>query len=265
MLTIKNLSKTFHTGEVNEVKALRQVDLHLPPGDFVSVIGSNGAGKSTLLNAIAGVYPVTTGQIIIDGQDVTNWPEHKRAALVGRVFQDPLTGTAASMTIEQNLALALKRGQKRTLRLGVTEERRQQFREVLSHLGLGLENRLHTRVNLLSGGQRQTITLIMATLVRPKILLLDEHTAALDPATAHKIVELTNQIIGEDRLTTLMVTHNMHQALHMGTRTLMMHQGQILFDFSGQDREGMTVARLVDMFAEVRQQELADDRLLLGV
>lgn len=265
MLTIKNLNKTFHAGEVNEVRALRRVDLHLPPGDFVSVIGSNGAGKSTLLNAIAGVYPVTTGQIIIDGQDVTNWPEHRRAALVGRVFQDPLTGTAASMTIEQNLALALKRGQKRTLRLGVTDERRQQFREVLSHLGLGLENRLHTRVNLLSGGQRQTITLIMATLVRPKILLLDEHTAALDPATAHKIVELTNQIIGEDQLTTLMVTHNMHQALHMGTRTLMMHQGQILFDFSGQEREGMTVTRLVDMFAEVRRQELADDRLLLGV
>ena len=265
MLITRNLGKTFHAGDVNEVRALRQIDLHLPPGDFVSVIGSNGAGKSTLLNAVAGVYPVTTGQIIIDGQDVTNWPEHKRAAFVGRVFQDPLTGTAASMTIEQNLALALKRGQKRTLRTGVTEERRQQFREVLSHLELGLENRLDTRVNLLSGGQRQTITLTMATLVRPKILLLDEHTAALDPATAHKIVELTNKIIGEDQLTTLMVTHNMHQALHMGTRTLMMHQGQILFDFSGQEREGMSVARLVDMFAEVRQQELADDRLLLGV
>jgi putative ABC transport system ATP-binding protein len=264
LLITRNLGKTFHAGDVNEIKALRQIDLHLPPGDFVSVIGSNGAGKSTLLNAIAGVYPVTTGQIIIDGQDVTNWPEHKRAAFVGRVFQDPLTGTAASMTIEQNLTLALKRGQKRTLRTGVTEERRQQFREVLSHLELGLENRLDTRVNLLSGGQRQTITLTMATLVRPKILLLDEHTAALDPATAHKIVELTNKIIGEDQLTTLMVTHNMHQALHMGTRTLMMHQGQILFDFSGQEREGMTVARLVDMFAEVRQQELADDRLLLG-
>jgi putative ABC transport system ATP-binding protein len=264
LLITRNLGKTFHAGDVNEIKALRQIDLHLPPGDFVSVIGSNGAGKSTLLNAVAGVYPVTTGQIIIDGQDVTNWPEHKRAAFVGRVFQDPLTGTAASMTIEQNLALALKRGQKRTLRTGVTEERRQQFREVLSHLELGLENRLDTRVNLLSGGQRQTITLTMATLVRPKILLLDEHTAALDPATAHKIVELTNKIIGEDQLTTLMVTHNMHQALHMGTRTLMMHQGQILFDFSGQEREGMTVARLVDMFAEVRQQELADDRLLLG-
>ena len=264
MLITRNLGKTFHAGDVNEIKALRQIDLHPHPGDFVSVIGSNGAGKSTLLNAVAGVYPVTTGQIIIDGQDVTNWPEHKRAAFVGRVFQDPLTGTAASMTIEQNLALALKRGQKRTLRTGVTEERRQQFREVLSHLELGLENRLDTRVNLLSGGQRQTITLTMATLVRPKILLLDEHTAALDPATAHKIVELTNKIIGEDQLTTLMVTHNMHQALHMGTRTLMMHQGQILFDFSGQEREGMTVARLVDMFAEVRQQELADDRLLLG-
>ena len=264
MLITRNLGKTFHAGDVNEIKALRQIDLHLPPGDFVSVIGSNGAGKSTLLNAVAGVYPVTTGQIIIDGQDVTNWPEHKRAAFVGRVFQDPLTGTAASMTIEQNLALALKRGQKRTLRSGVTEERRQQFREVLSHLELGLENRLDTRVNLLSGGQRQTITLTMATLVRPRILLLDEHTAALDPGTARKIVELTNQIIGEDQLTTLMVTHNMHQALHMGTRTLMMHQGQILFDFSGQEREGMSVARLVDMFAEVRQQELADDRLLLS-
>ena len=265
MLITRNLSKTFHAGDVNEVRALRQIDLHLPAGDFVSVIGSNGAGKSTLLNAIAGVYPVTTGQIIIDGQDVTNWPEHKRAAFVGRVFQDPLTGTAASMSIEQNLTLALKRGQKRTLRTGVTKERRQQFREVLSHLGLGLENRLDTRVNLLSGGQRQTLTLTMATLVRPKILLLDEHTAALDPATAHKIVELTNQIIGEDQLTTLMVTHNMHQALHMGTRTIMMHQGQILFDFSGQEREELTIPRLIDMFAEVRQQELADDRLLLGI
>lgn len=264
MLSIQNLSKTFHAGEVNEVRALREIDLHLSAGDFVPVIGSNGAGKSTLLNTIAGVFPVTRGQILIDGQDVTKWPEYRRAALIGRVFQNPLTGTASSMTIEQNLTLALKRGQSRTLRIGVTGTRREQFRELLSHLGLGLENRLDTRVSLLSGGQRQALTLIMATMVRPKILLLDEHIAALDPATAHKIVELTNLMVGESKLTTLMVTHNMHQALHMGTRTLMMHQGEILFDFSGQEREELTIPRLLEMFAEVREEELADDRLLLA-
>ncbi len=264
MLELTNLSKIFNRGQVNEVRALRDVDLHLSPGEFVTIIGSNGAGKSTLLNTIAGVFPTTTGKIIIDDQDVTGWPEHRRARLVGRVFQDPLKGTAASMSIEQNLTLAAKRGQRRGLRLGVTDEQRERFREALSHFGLGLENRLDASVSLLSGGQRQALTLLMATLARPKVLLLDEHTAALDPTTAHKIVHLTNQIVAETHLTTLMVTHNMRQALEMGTRTLMMHEGQILFDFSGTERRNLTVPKLVNMFAEVREQELADDRLLLS-
>lgn len=254
----------FNPGDVNEVRALRDVNLHLPPGEFVAVIGSNGAGKSTLLNTIAGVFPCTTGKIEIDGQDVTDWPEHRRAKLVGRVFQDPLLGTAASMTIEQNLTLAIKRGQSRGLRIGVTPRRRSKFKEALSHFGLGLEKRLDTRVNLLSGGQRQTLTLVMATLAHPKILLLDEHTAALDPATAHRIVQLTNQLVSETHLTTIMVTHNMRQALEMGTRTIMMHEGEILFDFTGEERSDLTVPKLLRMFAEVRQQELADDRLLLA-
>lgn len=264
MLKIRNLSKTFNRGEINEVRALREIDLHLPPGDFVSVIGSNGAGKSSLLNVIAGVFPCTTGQIVIDDQDVTGWPEYRRAQLIGRVFQNPLMGTAASMSIEQNLTLAMKRGQTRGLRIGVTGQRRAHFREALAHFGLGLEDRLEAGVNLLSGGQRQALTLLMATLVRPKLLLLDEHTAALDPATAYKIVQLTNQIVSETHLTTIMVTHNMRQALEMGTRTIMMHEGRILFDFSGEERAGLTVSKLLDMFAEVREQELADDRLLLS-
>lgn len=264
MLKIHNLEMTFHQGEVNQVHALQKINLQLPPGEFLAIIGSNGAGKSTLLNSVAGVFTPTRGQIVIDNQDVTHWPEYRRATLVGRVFQNPLMGTAASMTIEQNLTLAIKRGQPRGLSLGVTTQRREQFREALAHFGLGLENRLDTRMSLLSGGQRQTLTLLMATLARPKILLLDEHTAALDPATAHKIVGLTNQIIGETELTTIMVTHNMRQALEMGTRTIMMHEGQILFDFSGQERQNLTVPKLLQMFAEVRHQELADDRLLLA-
>ena len=264
MLKISNLNMLFNRGSVNEVHALRDVDLHLPPGDFVTIIGSNGAGKSTLLNTVAGVFPISGGSIFIDGQNVTDWPEYRRASLVGRVFQDPLLGTASSMTIEQNLTLAAKRGHRRGLRRGVTPHVRERFREALAQFGLGLENRLDVRVRLLSGGQRQTLTPLMATLAAPKILLLDEHTAALDPATAHRIVNLTNEIIGRTHLTTLMVTHNMRQALEMGTRTLMMHEGQILFDFSGQERADLTVARLLEMFAEVRQQELTDDRLLLA-
>ncbi|MCB9078014.1 MAG: ATP-binding cassette domain-containing protein [Anaerolineaceae bacterium] len=264
MLKLTNLSMVFNPGSINEVRALTDVSLHLPPGEFVSVIGSNGAGKSTLLNTIAGVFPVTQGRITIDGQDVTAWPEHRRAALVGRVFQDPLLGTAASMTIEQNLTLAIKRGLRRGLRRGVTPHLRARFREALAQFGLGLEDRLDARVRLLSGGQRQTLTLLMATLAQPKVLLLDEHTAALDPATAHRIVTLTNDIVGQTHLTTLMVTHNMKQALEMGARTLMMHNGEILFDFAGQERANLTVAGLLEMFAQVRQQELADDRLLLA-
>ena len=264
MLTIKNLNVIFNPGDINEVHALKDVSLHMPSGEFIAVIGSNGAGKSTLLNAVAGVFPTNRGQIEIDGQDVTGWPEHRRATLVGRVFQNPLSGTAASMTIEQNLTLAAKRSPWRSLKLGVTAQKRAQFKEVLAQLGLGLENRLHSRVNLLSGGQRQTLTLLMATLARPKVLLLDEHTAALDPATAFKIVQLTNQIIEHTHLTTIMVTHNMRQALDMGTRTIMMHGGHILFDFSGEERRNLTVPKLLKMFAKVREQELADDRLLLA-
>lgn len=264
MLHISNLTMIFNPGDVNEIYALKNVDLQLPPGEFVAIIGSNGAGKSTLLNTVAGVFPATAGRITIAGQDVTTWPEHRRANLIGRVFQNPLLGTAASMTIEQNLTLAIKRGQRRGLRIGVTRQRREQFREALAHFGLGLENRLNTRINLLSGGQRQALTLLMATLAQPKLLLLDEHTAALDPATAYKIVQLTNQIVEETHLTTLMVTHNMRQALEMGTRTIMMHEGQILFNFSGQERQDLTVPKLLKMFAEVRQQELVDDRLLLA-
>ena len=263
MLRLKGVSKVFNRGQVNEVQALRDVNLHLPPGEFVTVIGSNGAGKSTLLNVIAGVFPCTSGGVKIDGRDVTNWPEHRRARLIGRVFQNPLMGTAASMTIEQNLTLALRRGERRGLGIGVTDERREMFREALSHFGLGLENRLDAHVSLLSGGQRQALTLLMSTLAKPKLLLLDEHTAALDPATAVKIVELTKQIVNEFNLTTIMVTHNMKQALEMGTRTLMMHQGEILFNFSGEERDELTIPRLLEMFAEVRERELADDRLLL--
>jgi len=264
MLEISSLNMIFNPGDINQVRALKNVNLSLPPGEFVTIIGSNGAGKSTLLNTVAGVFPPTGGRIVIDHQDVTRWPEHRRAALIGRVFQNPLLGTAAAMTIEQNLTLAIKRGNRRSLAIGVTRQRRSQFREALAHFGLGLENRLDVRVNLLSGGQRQALTLLMATLAQPKILLLDEHTAALDPATAHKIVQLTNQIVEETHLTTLMVTHNMRQALEMGTRTIMMHEGQILFDFSGQERRDLNVTKLLRMFAEVRQQELVDDRLLLA-
>lgn len=264
MLKIAALNVIFNRGSVNEVHALRDVDLKLLPGEFVSVIGSNGAGKSTLLNSVAGVFPVSSGHIYIDDQDVTDWPEYRRANLVGRVFQDPLLGTAASMTIEQNLTLAIKRGQRRGLRRGVTPRLRDRFREALAQFGLGLENRLDARVRLLSGGQRQTLTLLMATLAAPKVLLLDEHTAALDPATAHRIVKLTNEIIEQTHLTTLMVTHNMKQALEMGTRTLMMHNGEILFDFAGQERADLTVAELLNRFADVRQQALVDDRLLLA-
>lgn len=264
MLKISNLSVIFNPGNVNQVHALKDVTLHLPPGEFVAVIGSNGAGKSTLLNSVAGVFPVREGTVDIDGQDVTGWPEYRRARLVGRVFQNPLMGTAASMTIEQNLTLAAKRSHWRGVGLGVTPQKREQFREALSHFGLGLENRLQSRVSLLSGGQRQTLTLLMATLSRPKVLLLDEHTAALDPTTAFKIIQITNKIIEETHLTTLMVTHNMRQALEMGSRTIMMHEGRILFDFSGEERKNLTVPKLLKMFAEVREQELADDRLLLA-
>lgn len=265
MLRIEALHHIFNPGDVNEVYALRDIQLALPPGQFVTVIGSNGAGKSSLFNVIAGVFPPTQGRILIDGEDVTDWPEHRRGALVGRVFQDPLLGTAASMTIAQNLTLALLRGQPARLRTGVTKTRKQMFYDALAPLNLGLEERLDTRVSLLSGGQRQALTLLMATLTHPKILLLDEHAAALDPATAQKILALTDDLVGKQQLTTLMITHNMQHALTYGDRTLMMDNGRIILDLSAAEKEGLTVQDLIDMFSQVRHKQLLDDNVLLAV
>lgn len=252
MIEIKNLHKTFHPGDANEVKALQGLNLTMESGEFVTVIGSNGAGKSTLLNLIAGVFPVDQGTITISGRDVSRWQEHQRASLIGRVFQDPLRGTAGSMSIEQNMAMALLRGKRRGLRLGVTNKDRHFFREQLALLGLGLENRLSSKVSLLSGGQRQSLTLLMAALTQPRVLLLDEHTAALDPGTAEQIANLTSQVVRDHKLTTLMVTHNMQHALSLGTRTIMMHRGKIILDVRGEERAQMTVNDLVKKFAENR-------------
>ena len=249
MLEIKNVSKTFNPGTVNAKTALNGLNLTLNDGDFVTVIGGNGAGKSTMLNATAGTFFVDSGKVIIDGSDVTNLPEHKRAAFIGRVFQDPMMGTAPSMWIEENLALAARRGQRRGLSWGVTKEEKEQYRELLGGLGLGLESRLTTKVSTLSGGQRQALTLLMATMVPPQLLLLDEHTAALDPATAEKVLDLTRRVVAESHITCLMVTHNMHQALELGTRTLMMDAGRIVLDVSGPERADMTVQGLLDAFA----------------
>lgn len=265
MLRIEALRHTFNPGSVNQVHAIKHIDLVVPDGQFVTVIGSNGAGKSTLFNVIAGVFPPTEGRIEIDGVDVTQWPEHRRAMFVGRVFQDPLMGTAASMTIAQNLTLALLRNRPLRLRTGVTKERRIAQREFLAPMGLGLEDRLNTRVALLSGGQRQAMTLLMATLAKPKILLLDEHTAALDPATAVKILEQTQKIVADQKLTTLMITHNMQQALDYGERTLMMDEGQIVLDLNAEEKKHMTVKELVDKFSAVRHKQLLDDKLLLSI
>ena len=264
MLEIQNVSKTFNAGTVNEKTALNGLNLKLNEGDFVTVIGGNGAGKSTMLNAVAGVWPVDCGKIIIDGVDVTRLGEHQRAAYIGRVFQDPMTGTAATMQIEENLALAARRGKRRTLRIGITKAEREQYRELLKTLDLGLEDRLTARVGLLSGGQRQALTLLMATLVTPKLLLLDEHTAALDPATAEKVLELTKSIVAEKKITCLMVTHNMHQALELGNRTLMMDAGRIVFDVKGEARGKMTVDDLLEKFRENAGKALDNDRILLS-
>ena len=264
MLEIQNVSKTFNAGTVNEKTALNGLNLKLNEGDFVTVIGGNGAGKSTMLNAVAGVWPVDCGKIIIDGVDVTRLGEHQRAAYIGRVFQDPMTGTAATMQIEENLALAARRGKPRTLRIGITRAEREQYRELLKSLDLGLENRLTARVGLLSGGQRQALTLLMATLVTPKLLLLDEHTAALDPGTADKVLELTKKIVAENHLTCLMITHNMHDALTLGNRTLMMDHGHIVLDISGEERTHTTVDGLLDRFAENVGHALDNDRILLS-
>ncbi len=264
MLQIENLHQIFNQGEINQVYALRGINLQLQNEEFVTVIGSNGAGKSTLFNAIAGEFRPSNGRILLDDVDVTKWPEYKRAAMIGRVFQNPFHGTAANMTIAENMSLAMLRTQNLGLRLGVNRSRRQKLADLLEPIGLGLEKRLDDKVALLSGGQRQAMTLLMASLSLPKLLLLDEHTAALDPATAVRILEITQSVIAEQRLATLMITHNMQQALTYGTRTLMLHQGEIVLDIAQQEREGLTVQGLVDKFSEVRHEALMDDELLLS-
>lgn len=263
MLVVRGLTKRFTVGGSVKV-AVDRVDLTVPAGQFVAIVGSNGAGKSTLLNLIAGRHLPDEGTIRLNGVDITDWSEHRRAAFIGRVFQDPLHGTAASMTIEENLAIAACRGKRRGLRRGVTAADRRRFRERLAQLGLGLEERLRTPVGLLSGGQRQSLSLIMATLARPSLLLLDEHTAALDPKTARQVLELTTRIVSEYGLTTLMVTHNLEHALRVGDRTIMMHEGAIVLDVSGPERARMTVQDLLDEFSRVRGRQLLDDRVLLA-
>ena len=264
MLQIMNIHKTFNAGTINEKHALQGLNLHLKPGDFVTVIGGNGAGKSTMLNAVAGVYPVDEGQIFIDGVDVTKLPEYKRAKYIGRVFQDPMMGTAANMQIEENLALAARRGASRTLRVGITKQEREEYREQLKILELGLEDRLTAKVGLLSGGQRQALTLLMATLQKPKLLLLDEHTAALDPKTAAKVLEATQKIVEKDNLTTLMITHNMRDAIAYGNRLIMMYDGRVVVDVSGEEKKNLTVEQLLNLFSQASGSDEANDKLLLS-
>lgn len=263
MLTIKHVSKTFNRGTVNEKKAIDDLNLTIEEGQFVTVIGGNGAGKSTLLNLIAGVYPPDGGRIILDGNDISLLPEHKRAKYIGRVFQDPLMGTAADMGINENLAFAARRGQQRTLRWGISRQEQQDYVSQLASLGLGLESRLTTKVGLLSGGQRQAITLLMASLQKPQLLLLDEHTAALDPLTARKVLSLTEKIVSENALTTLMITHNMNDAIQIGNRLIMMYNGKIIYDVAGDEKKALTVEDLHQKFREASGSEFADDRAVL--
>lgn len=264
MLDLTDVRKTFNAKTVNEKIALDGVTLHLNDGDFVTMIGGNGAGKSTLLNAIAGVWPIDQGSIVIDGTDISRLPEHRRAPLLGRVFQDPMTGTAATMQIEENLALAARRGEKRTLKPGITRAERERYREQLAALGLGLEDRLTTKVGLLSGGQRQALTLLMATLKKPRLLLLDEHTAALDPRTAEKVLQLSEKIVMENKLMTLMVTHNMRDAIRFGNRLIMMNEGKIILDIAGEEKQRLTVENLMTAFFKASGEEFANDRALLS-
>ena len=264
MLKIQNIYKTFNAGTINEKTALNNVTLTLNPGDFVTVIGGNGAGKSTLLNAVAGVFPVDEGHILIDNIDVTHMPEHKRAAYIGRVFQDPMLGTAGSMQIEENLALASRRGKMRTLRGGISAKEREEYKEMLKILDLGLEDRMTSKVGLLSGGQRQALTLLMASLVKPKLLLLDEHTAALDPKTAAKVLETTEKIVHRDNLTTLMITHNMRDAIEHGNRLIMMFEGRVILDISGEEKKYLTVEQLLEQFSRASGSHFASDRALLS-
>ena len=264
MLELRNIWKTFNAGTINEKQALRGVNLTLHDGDFVTVIGGNGAGKSTMLNAVAGVWSVDEGSITIDGTDVTRLPEFKRAPFIGRVFQDPMMGTAPTMQIEENLALAARRGQHRGLKWGITRAERNDYRELLKRLDLGLEDRLTSKVGLLSGGQRQALTLLMAALKKPKLLLLDEHTAALDPKTAAKVLALSDRIVEENHLTTMMVTHNMKDAIAHGNRLIMMYDGKVVIDVSGEDKKKLTVPDLLALFSKASGSDEADDKLLLS-
>ena len=264
MLKISHVSKTFNRGTINERRALTDINFEMEKGDFVTVIGGNGAGKSTLLNMIAGVYPIDCGTIFLDGVNISRRPEYKRAALLGRVFQDPMLGTAADMQIDENLALAARRGRKRGLSWGVTKKEREEYREKLAKLGLGLEDRMTVKVGLLSGGQRQALTLLMAALREPKLLLLDEHTAALDPKTAAKVLELTEEIVDGGGLTAMMVTHNMRDAIHIGNRLIMMHEGRIIYDVRGEEKKGLTVADLLEKFEKASGGTLDNDRMLLA-
>jgi putative ABC transport system ATP-binding protein len=264
MLKLEHLYKNFNPGTINEKIALSDLSLHLNPGDFVTVIGGNGAGKSTMLNAIAGVWAVDSGRITLDGEDITALPEHKRAKLIGRVFQDPMMGTAPNMQLEENLALAMRRGQRRGLGWGVTKAEREIYREKLKSLNLGLEDRMTVKVGLLSGGQRQAVTLLMASLQKPKLLLLDEHTAALDPATAAKVLELSDRIVEENQLTALMITHNMSDAIKHGNRLIMMNEGRVILDISGEEKKSLTKQMLMDKFAEVSGSQVDSDEVLLS-
>lgn len=264
MLQVENIYKTFFPGTINEKRALQGLTLNLRPGDFATVIGGNGAGKSTTLNAIAGVFPVDSGKIMIDGEDITKKPEHKRAKYIGRVFQDPMLGTAAGMMIEENLALAARRGETPGLGWSLSSDQHDRFYELLKELDLGLEERMTAKVGLLSGGQRQALTLLMATLKKPKLLLLDEHTAALDPKTASKVLYLTEKIVTRDQLTTLMITHNMRDALRYGNRLIMLHNGRIIIDVQGEEKRHLQIPDLLAMFEKASGSEMASDRLLLG-
>ena len=264
MLEIKNVHKTFNKGTINEKKALNGVNLHLDPGDFVTIIGGNGAGKSTTLNMVAGVYPIDQGTIILDGKDISDLPEYKRAYMLGREFQDPMMGTAAGMRIEENMAMANRRGKKRGLSWGITKKEKEMFKEKLQMLDLGLEDRMTSKVGLLSGGQRQALTLLMATLKKPSLLLLDEHTAALDPKTAKKVLDITEKIVARDNLTTMMVTHNMKDAINIGNRLIMMSDGKIIYDVKGEEKKKLKVADLLQKFEEASGGEFANDRMLLS-
>ena len=263
MLELKQIRKTFNPGTVNEKVALDGLDLTLQDGEFVTVIGGNGAGKSTMLNAVSGVWKPDSGQVVLDGIDVTGMPEHRRAKYLGRVFQDPMMGTAPTMQIEENLALAMRRGQRRGLRWGITAAERERYRTLLHEFDLGLEDRLTTKVGLLSGGQRQALTLLMATLKKPKVLLLDEHTAALDPKTAAKVLAVTDKIVRDEQLTTLMITHNMNDAIRLGDRLVMMHAGKIIFSVGGEEKKRLTVQDLLQMFEQISHESFANDRALL--